>query len=163
MDSYETKKRRRFNFIDVVLLIVIIAILAAIVYSYFSPYAKQLFSTTYEIEYTLQVKGVRREFNNKIKEGDTVVETETIKDIGTVKSAVYSASKFVSTDSNGRTVISDYPGMYDVTVVVRAKAEIPAGLYSVNSYTVTAGKKIPFRVPDFIGEATCISVSEVEE
>jgi len=156
----KAKKKRRVNYVDIILLLVMIAVVGLIAYTYLSPLTKQLFAETYDVEYTIRIQGVRLEFNDKIHEGDTVVENETLKSIGTVKSVVYSASKFVGTDSAGKTVISEHPDMYDVTVVVGAKAEMPSGMYEVNSFAITAGKTIRFRVPDFTGEATCISISE---
>ncbi len=161
MDQEKTAKNKKFNFVDVILLIIILAIIGVVVYTSVAPITKQLFSDSFEVEYVLQIRYVRREFNNRIAEGDRIVETETLKEIGTVTRAVYSASKFVGTAGDGRTVTSDYPGMYDVTVTVRATAETPSGRYEVNSYPITAGKTIPFRVPDFIGEAVCVSITEV--
>ena len=163
MKQEAAKKSKKFNYVDAILLIIIIVIIGVIVYTSVAPITKQMFSETREVEYVLQIRGVRREFNNKIAEGDRVVETETLKEIGTVTRAVYSASKFVGTASDGRTVTSDYPGMYDVTITVRASAEIPAGMYEVNSVPITAGKTVPFRVPDYIGEAVCVSIGEVEQ
>lgn len=162
MDQEKTAKNKRFNFVDAILLIIILAIVGIVIYTSVAPITKQMFSSSFEVEYVMQIRGVRREFNNKITEGDRVVETETLKQIGTVTRAVYSASKFVGTASDGRTVTSDYPGMYDVTITVRATAEMPSGMYEVNSFPITAGKTIPFRVPDFIGEAVCVSISEVK-
>ena len=161
MKQEAAKKGKKFNYVDVILLIIIIVIIGVIVYTSVAPITKQMFSESREVEYVLQIRGLRREFNNKIAEGDRVVETETLKEIGTVTRAVYSASKFVGTASDGRTVTSDYPGMFDVTDTVRAKAETPTGRYEINSVPITAGKTIPFRVPDFIGEAVCVSISEV--
>ena len=162
-ENVKPKGAKKFNYVDVILLIVILVIVGVIVYTSVAPITKQILYESYDVEYTLQIRGVRREFNNKIREGDRVVETETLKEIGTVTSAVYSPSKFVGTASDGRTVTSDYPGMYDVTITVRAKAETPSGMYEINSVPVTAGKTIPFRVPDYIGEAVCVSISEVSE
>ena len=162
MDNTQEKKKKRFNFVDAILLLIILLIVGALLYNYLAPLTTRLFADSYDIEYTLQIRGIRREFSNKIIEGDEVVETDTLNEIGTVTRALYSASKFTGTDSSGRTVTNDYPGMYDVTITVRAKAEMPSGMYEVNGYTITAGKVIPFRVPDSIGEAVCVSVSEVK-
>ena len=158
------KKKKRFNFIDIIIILIVVGVIAALLYFYVvSPLTKQFFAQTYEIEYTLQVKGMRREFRNKISEGDTVVETESLEPIGTVVKAVYTASKFTGTDSAGNQVVSDYPGMYDAVITVRATSVMPEGLYEVGSYTINSGKVIPFRVPNYIGEAVCVSVNEVSE
>lgn len=162
MEKTNNKKRRSFNFIDVLLLILIIAVVGALVWFLASPYTEQLFAVTYDIEYTIQLKGVRMEFKDNVKVGDRVVDTVGLDEIGEVTEVVYTASKFVGTDNSGHSVTSDYPGLYDVTVTVRARATMPSGIYTVNGYGITAGKTIPFRVPDFIGEGVCISVAEVE-
>ena len=162
MEKIENKKKKRFNFVDVILLVVILAIIGGVVYAYLSPVTKQLFAKTYKVTYTLKVQNVRLEFNNKIKADDKVVETETLKEIGTVTNVVYTASKFVGTDASGKTVTNNYPDMYDATITVKADAEMPSGMYTVNTYSIMAGKTIPFRVPGFTGEALCLSISEDE-
>lgn len=155
------KKRGRFNFIDVLLLILIIAAAIGLVWLMISPYTEQLFAPTYDIEYTVALNGVRVEFKDKVQEGDRIVETAGLDEIGRVTDVVYTASKFVGTDSNGHSITNDHPGLYDVMITVRAEASLQSGVYSVNGYGITAGKTIPFRVPDFIGEGVCGSVTEV--
>ncbi|MBQ4054441.1 MAG: DUF4330 family protein [Clostridia bacterium] len=154
-------KRRKLNYIDVLLLILIIVAVIGVVWFIISPYTDQLFATTYDIEYTVALNGVRVEFKDKVQVGDTLVETVGLDDIGSVTDVVYTASKFVGTDSNGHSITSDHPVLYDVMITVRAKATMQSGVYSVNGYGITAGKTIPFRVPDFIGEGVCVSVREV--
>lgn len=162
MEKTENKRKKRFNFVDVILLVVIIAIIGSVVYAYISPMTKQLFAATYKVTYTMRVPNVRLELKNNIKVGDKIVETETLKEIGTVTNVASASSKFVGTDASGKTVTSPYPDMYDVTITVSANAEMPSGMYAVNSYSITAGKTIPFRVPDFTGEAVCLSIVEDE-
>ncbi len=159
----KTKKRGRFNYIDVLLLILIIAAVIGLAWLMISPYTEQFFATTYDIEYTVALNGVRVEFKDKVQEGDRMVETAGLDGIGNVTGVVYTASKFVGTDSNGHSITSDHPGLYDVMITVRAEATLQSGVYSVNGYGITAGKTIPFRVPDFIGEGVCVSVAEVTQ
>lgn len=154
-------KRRKLNYIDILLLILIVVAVAGVVWFLLSPYTEQFFATTYDIEYTVALNGVRVEFKDKVQMGDQVVETVGLDGIGNVTDVVYTASKFVGTDSNGHSITSDHPVLYDVMITVRAKATMQSGVYSVNGYGITAGKNIPFRVPDFIGEGVCVSVREV--
>lgn len=161
MEQTVKKKNKRFNIVDLILLILLLAVAGVLLYSYLSPLTKQIFAETYDVEYTLRIQSVRREFNNKIKEGDRVIEADSLKEIGTVKGVVYTPSKFVGTDSEGKTVTSEYPDMYDVTITVSAVAEMPGGMYEINSFSITAGKAVRFRVPDFTGEAVCASIKAV--
>lgn len=156
-----TKKRGRFNYIDVLLLILIIVAVIGLMWFLISPYTEQFFATTYDIEYTVALNGVRVEFKDKVQVGDRIVETVGLDGIGSVTDVVYTASKFVGTDSNGHSITSNHPVLYDVMITVRAEATLQSGVYSVNGYGITAGKSIPFRVPDFIGEGVCVSVEEV--
>ncbi|MBQ3100424.1 MAG: DUF4330 family protein [Clostridia bacterium] len=157
------KKCGRFNYIDVLLLILIIVAVIGLVWFIISPYTEQFFATTYDIEYTVALNGVRVEFKDKVQAGDNIVETVGLDAIGSVTDVVYTASKFVGTDSNGHSITSDHPVLYDVMITVRAEAALQSGVYSVNGYGITAGKNIPFRVPDFIGEGVCVSVEEVTQ
>ena len=77
-------KRGRFNFIDV-LIILAVLLLGAIVVNLFLP--GSLFkasSVEKELQYTVEFVGVDEVFIDKIKENDTVIDSVSKYNVGTV-------------------------------------------------------------------------------
>ena len=156
------KKNRKLNFVDIILLIIILAIASALIYVFVSPYTKQIMSaSTTKIEYKILVEGVRDELKYNISQGDKVTETTDLRVIGKVVSVEYSDTEYVGADSEGNSVIGKYPGKKDITVTISADASSAGGTYEVGGFGIAAGKTINFRVPGFTGEGSCIYVGEV--
>lgn len=154
------EKRKRFNFIDVILLVIILAVISAMVYVGFKAYdnyfLKEASGTS--IRYQILVEGVSDEIKYEINKNDTVVDSESLTSIGKVVSYYVEPSTFVGTDQNGNTVESDHPNKSDILIVVDVKATGIGGVYDINGYSVTVGKDISFRIPGLSAEGKCVSL-----
>lgn len=166
MYKQENKKtgrtKSRFNFADVVVLLIIVAMLGLFAYLIISSYGQDLFETKHDVVYTVKLNEVRREFADNIRKGDKMVETGTLSEIGTVAGVDTTPCIFTATDSNGNTVTSDNPLYMDIVITVKAQATLPDGIYTVNGFRLTAGKDVSFRVPDFTGSGVCTGIEEAE-
>ncbi len=160
--SFIEKRKRRFNFVDVLLIIIILSISASLIYVFVSPYTNQLINnaSTTTIEYRVLVEGVDDQIKYVINEGDKITETNSLLSIGNIVSVEYSDTEYVGVDGEGNSVLGIYPGKKDILLTVRAEASNSKGTYSIGSYTVAAGKMIDFRVPGFISSGNCISIKE---
>lgn len=154
------EKKKSFNFIDVILLIVVLAIVSSLVYLVVLAYNDHfLRDPEYtDIEYTLVVKNVDNEVKYDISEGDKVTELDTLSNIGNVVSVSEKPSVYTAADSNGELHDSQHPSQKDITIVIKAEGLGSKGTYDIGSYTVSVGKSINFRVPGFTGIGNCISV-----
>ncbi|MBE6574392.1 MAG: DUF4330 family protein [Ruminococcaceae bacterium] len=155
------EKKKRFNFIDVILLIVILSILASLVYmvilAYNSEFSKNG-SSDDDIRYTLRVEGVDNDIMAEVNVGDKVVELDSFTEIGTVAEYYEEPSEYVGYNSEGKAVKSDDPSKTDLIIVIDASGNGKGSTYDVGSYTVSVGKDIAFRVPGFTGEGQCVLV-----
>lgn len=173
------KKQRKFNFVDFLLILLILAIIGGAVYL-FSPGSfinKAGKSTEGTLMYTIEIKGVDQEYINKIQENDVVVNAVTKSTLGTV-SAVDATNKDVVLDcievknednqeGAGETQEEiQYEGtlvpsadQYTVLVTITATADYVNGDgYFVNNCRIAVGEGFSLHFPNFAAEGYCISI-----
>ena len=163
MNGQKNKAGFRLNIIDVILIAIVLACGALLVYMFTS---SSLISNNnqVEIEYTVEFRQLRDEFVGEdfIKKGDKVTDTVTLYSIGEVTAVSYSDYIYVGVDSDGQLVESPYPNYVNMLITIRATADVSDGVYSVGGYTVAVGKSIALRVPNLVGEGYCQSITELE-
>ena len=117
-----------------------------------------------ELIYQIEVHRTPEEFRGLIDIGDQVVDTVTLYSIGEVIDVTYADSLITAENKiDGSLVLSPEPGFLSVTLTIRASATTKDGGYLLGGgYSVTVGKRIAFRVPDYSGEGFCILMEEAK-
>lgn len=164
------KKKRGFNFVDFLLIIIALAIVGGAVYL-FSPisFLKGLTSKVNgKLDYTIEIRNVDVMFIENIKENDIVIDSVSKNTIGTVV-AIDHNTKYTELDyrqtADGKYegVLLEYPDRYNISVTITADAEFLAGQgYSVNNCRVAVGEKMSLRFSDFVCEGYCVYVTPSE-
>ena len=166
MTENKKKKGFRFNIIDAIVILIIIAaaVLLGIILSKGGSGIFGIKSSKVQIEYTVELKNIRDEFRSEdfIKEGDSVTDSVTLYSIGNVISVKYSPGSFSGYNSAGEAVNSEYPNHTNIVLTIRAEADISDGFYSIGGYTVAVGKEIGVRLPNFVSEGYCSSITEID-
>ena len=159
------KKERKFNFVDFLLIVLILAIIGAAVYLFTSGAFFKLKGADQEgtMIYTVEIQGVSSDYLNQIKENDVVVNSVTKNTLGTVTSVDYNTKQtvleYVEVDGVYEGVLSEYPDQYTVLVTVTATAKYVAGDgYFVNDCRIAVGEGLSLRFPNFTAEGYCISL-----
>lgn len=162
------KKKRRFNFIDFLIILLIVALIAVLIYA-FSPWSqiKKLWASNEVIlDYTVEIRGVDDEFVDLIKNGDSAINSVTKSSLGTV-TAIGGIEKnteldyTVAEDGTVQGVLSESPDKYDITVHIRATAEYEVGKgYSVNGCRVAVGEELFFRFPRYSCSGFCVALDK---
>ena len=163
-DALAKKKPYRFNFIDVLLILLAIAmVFVAINVIAPMPFVKKFQSDKkLTIQYTVELIGVEEAYLNKIKENDKVVDSISKNTLGTVLTVDYNNyhSEFVYDESTGEGKLVEYTDRYDVIVTIVAQGVYNKGEgYSVNTRRIAVGEKMYLRFPNYVGEGYCISFS----
>ena len=172
-------KTGRFNFIDFLLVVVILLTVGALIYVYVpnSIIQKLTSDKTVKIEYAIEIIGVDKDFIDNIKENDVVLDSVSKNSLGTVilvenenqyKELIYSEPETetdTATDSGDENkaaekkegVLSPVGEKYNIIVYISANAEYEEGKgYSVNGTRIAVGEKINLRFPNYVCEAYCI-------
>lgn len=160
------KGRRKFNFIDL-LIILAIALLGAIVISLFFPSFGFGNSKRQEkeIQYTVEFLGVDEMFVDMIKENDVVIDAVSKYSVGTVmvvdRNTPYTELEYDNENKVG--VLATYENKYNVLVTISVVAEYNEGAgYSVGGRRIAVGEKFSLRFPDYASEGYCINLSVAE-
>lgn len=162
------KKSKKFNFVDFLVIILILAIVGTGIYL-LSPasFLKNLQSGKEgTLIYTIEIKGVDSEYLAKIEENDAVIDSVTKVSLGTVttvdrntKHSVFECRESTENPGTYEGVFAEYPDQYDVIVTITADAEyVPQSGYFVNHRRIAVGEKISLRFPNYVGEGYCISM-----
>ncbi len=164
MKVQKSQKKFRFNFIDALLILIILAAGAFLCYIFLSNDVDVVSeNVTKEIVYEIELNEVPEEFKWKINIGDKVTDTVARYPIGEVVNVVYSDYIYSGVNAeDGGEVLTAVPGYMDVTVTIRAEANIVNNMYSIGGYDIHVGKNVCFRVPNFTGESYCTTLSEAE-
>ena len=164
------KTKRKFNIIDFLILIIIIAVVGVCIYAVVSwSNIKSLWSTsTVELQYTVEFRGVDKEFVDKIKVGDTVTDAVSKNQLGVVNKVdnqePYTVLDYkVSTDPDAKeekisSELVQEPNKFNVTVYISASAEYESGIgYTINGRRIAVGEMIEMRFPEFSSVGYCIA------
>ena len=159
----KTKRKGKFNFIDFLLVLIVLAIIATLVYVFLpTSLIKRVTSDkTLEMQYTVEILGVDEQFISNIVENDTVIDSVTKSNIGTVAAVDYSMqyTELAYDEENSTGVLTPISGKYNIVVTISATAEYEEGIgYTVNGTRIAVGEKISARFPNYVCECYCISV-----
>ena len=170
----QKKIKRKFNIIDFLVLVIIIAVVGVSIYAVISwSNIKSLWATDQvSLDYVVEFRGVDEEFINKIEAGDTVIDAISKNQLGKVERVDsiekytvldYTKNEIQSEDGKSSTVnyvgvLSEYPDKYNVTVYIKFDtAEYENGVgYTVNGRRIAIGEAIEMRFPEFSSVGYCI-------
>lgn len=166
------KKKRSFNFVDFLLILIALAIIGGVVYL-FSPisFLKNMRSKINgTLDYTIEIRNVDVKFIESIKENDIVIDSVSKNTLGTV-SAVEHTTKYnelyyhvSESDPNKYDgVLLEYPNKYNISVTITTNADYIKGQgYSVNNCRVAVGEKFNLRFRNYVCEGYCVYVTPTE-
>ncbi len=160
-----TKQKRRFNVVDALIILLILAVIAAAAVFVLSKGVGGRKSNTFEIEYVVELRTVRDEFADNIKVGDRLVDSAAKYQLGEVIAVSTSPATFTGTDLvNGALVYCNYPEHSDISLTVKASAETDSdGMYIIDSgYRISVGSTMYIRTPDFVGTGYCTRFKKTE-
>lgn len=158
-------KKHKFNIIDALIIIVILAIIAVAAFFLLRDKPTEEVKQTVAIEYVVEFRKVRNELSDKISVGDKVVDSVAKYHIGEViaVSAVDAVFSNGNDFTSGTAVVGTYPGYSDVRMTVSAEAVISGGRYVISGgYNVSVGSRVDVRTPNYNGTGYCTAIRESE-
>ncbi len=166
-------KKKGLNFVDFLLILIVIAIIGGIVYM-FSPISflkKATSAVEGTLDYTIEIRNVDVSFIDNIKENDIVIDSVSKNTLGTV-SAVDHNTKYAELgyqiveqeQEKYEGFMMEYPDRYNVIVTITANANYIAGQgYDVNNCRIAVGEKLYLRFSDYVCEGYCVYVTPTED
>ncbi len=162
----QSKKKRKFNFIDFLIVLLIASFIALLVYAFspFSRLSELVNKKDVELTYVVELRDVSAEFIDLIKANDNVINANTKNSLGTVDK-IYSIEMSTVLDHAKNEDGIDYGVLvpvndrYDITLYITASAEYEEGVgYSVEGCRVAVGEELNLRFPNFVHNAYCVAL-----
>ena len=163
----QKKKKRKFNFIDFLIVLMIVAIISVVVYA-LSPWSqiKKLWtSEEVTLQYAVEFKDVDASFIDLIKNGHEAINSVNKSSLGKVNRI---AAPEISTvldyqlDAEkgvAQGILVEKDNKYNLTVYITATAKYEPNVgYTVNGSRIAVGEELFFRFPEFSCSGYCIAI-----
>ncbi|HOV80709.1 MAG TPA: DUF4330 domain-containing protein [Bacillota bacterium] len=138
------EEKGRFNFIDVLVVAVVLALIAAGVYKLFFV-NKGLAAQNGEVEFKVLLEKVRMPTVEAFKEGQTVRDVQTNIVLGTVVGKEASPYKQAVPTLDGRVVAADVPDQYNLIVTVRSPAIVTDNNVTIGNKEIKTGGQVSIK------------------
>jgi hypothetical protein len=134
-------KKFKFNWIDALVCLIIVAMAAGAVYKFTVSGQSGNASAAEPIDYTILLSGARQGSVDAIQIGDTLYDNDSGNAIGTIDSIdVEPASTVITDSSNGTIQVGTIENKYDLYIHISASGSIGTGGYYVNgNYQLNVG------------------------
>ncbi|GEM_PF-2289946 len=157
-------KKRRFNIADVIIILIILALAALIARLFLSDDGFLPQSGTDNISFTVKMYGVPTSYHDFVKPGDIVCDEITGNVIGAAEKVEYDTATVSVYDEDARYYKQySYPDKENVTVTVKTKAALKDGRYVTDGFTINAGTKLQFRVPNLVFSGVITSFEKLPD
>lgn len=163
---------KRFNFVDVVIIIAIVAVIGAVIWIAMVQSGNIEREKIVNVEYTVRLSSVRAEFADSVHNGDIVVDSSTGNELGLViavrrpeNTKYYNPNVIVERGDKATVGSSSYEDLYDIYVTISSKAILgDNGVAYVDSKKILIGAPINFRISPFAQTCyvTAFAITELE-
>lgn len=168
----KSDKKRSFNVVDVILILMILTFLSVVIFLFASNTDIQWGGgEKVKVEYTVEISGISQEMAAKIHIGDQVLDGENSYVIGSVTNTeIDDCVEYVYNEASGRIEAVAYTDegssssvRKNLLITITADARYEAGRgYTVNGYRVAVNQDIQLSFPGYSGEGQCISLIILE-
>lgn len=159
-------KRGKFNFVDLLLLVLVAAILFAVIFLV-DPFSLNVFGDaekTVVLEYTVQIGYVEASLVDNVRLGDealSAVNKASLGRVSAIRNDILSSEAYYDSETDAMSM-KEYPDRYDLQITITADAVFEAGKgYYVKGNRIAVGGQYSLMFPEFAGSGYCISMREV--
>lgn len=138
---HKKKDKVKFNFVDVIIIGLIIALLAAGVYKLFIVNTT-LATQNSNIEFKVLIEEVRLPTVESIKAGQPVRDVQTNIPLGNVVSKEVSPYKEAVPTLDGKVVLAEVPEKYDVIITINSPAVVTDNSIMIGNKEIKIGAPI---------------------
>ncbi len=152
------KTKHRFNFIDVLIIIAILALSAVLVKIFIIDEQNEVREKNAQIQYVLCTDSLSEEMSDNVTIGDSVFDYSSGKEIGKVTACDVRNATYTGTSADGTPVISEIVGKKVLYITVETTATVYDDGYLVGGVPIRAEKYFEIMFPKLYCEASCISI-----
>ena len=157
------KRKFKFNIMDALILLALVAAAAVLLYVFVL--SEKVSgdalggSDVKTVTYVIEVSGLDEDYADKIKVGQTLIDSSKKMNIGTVTAVetqpyTYTAENRVE----GALQLRQMDGQITQYVTVEATASLNGFTYATNGYDLFVGKLVYMSLPDIVCSGYCIAL-----
>ncbi len=150
-------KKHRFNVIDVVIILAVIALAALLVKSFVFDKQNDNRAEKVNLQYVIETDMLSEALADNVKTGDAVYDHVSGKKIGEVTACDVRNATHVGMSDSGMQVVSDVVGYRTLYITVECQASVMADGYSVETTDISVGRTYSLMLPDLYCTGVCIS------
>lgn len=161
--SMENKKKAfRFNFLDVIILAAIIAVVAGLFLRGKLAGSMAGSSTTDEVEIVFYINDVKKETGDAAIIGETIYWQQNAMLIGTISGSESSPAEIYTEGSNGKMIFSLNEDRADLRITVRASGSMTDEGFMLNgTQFLAAGKEMILQSRSLEAESMILSITKI--
>ncbi len=160
----ERKKKHGINFIDVAIVVIVIAVLAAGFYFINHMSSTRGAGENVQISYRLEIDDVPEEISTAPMVGDVLIDSGSKSELGTIVAVERQPMTKQITDYESKEMrTAEVPGKFKVILTCESPALSTEEKITVNSCRIATGSGIDFRSKHFSGHGICISSKILED
>ena len=157
------KRKMKFNIMDVLILLVIAAVAAVLLYVFVfsenTPMASLGGTQTTKITYVVELTGIDDALSDNISVGETMIDAAKKMNIGTIVAVESQPYVYLGKNlTDGTMELTTVDNKSTVYVTVEADATLSGISYSISGYDIYVGEKVYLSLPNFTGTGYCISL-----
>lgn len=158
-----TKKKSRIgiNLVDIITVIALIAALATAglgIYNSLSSSGSQV-----RIRYIVEAEPMDSSLTAKVNTGDGIYESDSARQIGTVRAASSAPAYYTGTGSAGEKVDTPIEGQSVLYITAETTAVKTDTGYAAGSTLIGIGRELELRMPNLYCTGKCISIEIIEQ
>ena len=163
MNNEKTQKKRKFNFVDALIILLILAAVALVAFIFVFRGA-QFFTELigggkqsriyYAVEVPLVDGRIADSIDVKEMQGNVMTDSVKHTDLGKIAYVTVNEAEYIGGDEEGKAVASYYPDYKTVIVIIQNES---------SGFKMQVGKSVYMSSAHFTGEGHCLYIKEVED
>ena len=160
------KRKWRFNFVDALILLAIIAAVLALLYVFVwseNSSVRSISGNKVKVTYVVEINGLEEDFKDTIKVGSKVTDSAKKMNIGTVTSVETQNYYYLGTNVlDDKLVLNPVDDLITQYITVEAEATLDNITYSIDGYPIYVGALVYMMFPEMVCSGYCISLDVAE-
>lgn len=157
-----SKRKYSPNFIDIILIIVILCGVALLAYIFLSGSSdSESDAVSCQIEYKICVKTVRKTSKGAVNIGDIVKDSKGRYALGEVINVTYEPYYLYTVEENSMEMVrSEHPDLITMVITAKTNAVLKDNTYYVDECELHVGSKVEFRTFGYYGSGNFTDLKE---
>lgn len=151
--------KHRINFLDFLLIVLMIALVSAAIVSVISANPNKISGGDSTIIYTIRCEGIDKGIAEKLQIGDSVYDNGSNQLLGTIVEQPKVTPITATKEGTNELIETDKINM---SITITAQAWNDSGIFSIDNFMITVGRTVEFHSESVSASGICIGINSRE-